>query len=95
MKICLALAAWICLVVTPAFADCVYGAKSKTNFQILDSNTLLLSGGFGGSIILKIYCCVYSSSSVTILKDSFCSFESSAIYIDGDVVAVRDVKKID
>jgi hypothetical protein len=95
MKFCLAVTAWLCFVAGPALADCVYGAKSKTRFQVLDSNTLLLTGGYGGTIIVKIYCCVYSSSSVTILKDDFCSYESSALYIDGNVTDVRDVKKVD
>lgn len=77
-----------------AHADCVYGAKSKTRFQALDSSTILLTGGYGGTIIAKIYCCVYSSSNVTVLKDDFCSFDDSVFYIDGEIKEVRDVKKI-
>ena len=49
----------------------------------------------GGQIIVKIFCCVRQSSNVTVLKDDFCSHDSSVLYIDGDVVDVRDVKKID
>ena len=78
----------------PVLADCVYGVKSKTQFQVVDNNTILLTGGYGGSILVKIFCCVYSSSSLTVLKDDFCSYESSALYIDGEVVDVRDVHKI-
>jgi len=84
----------IFLKINYAQADCVYGAKSKTRFQALDSSTILLTGGYGGTIITKIYCCVYSSSNVTVLKDDFCSFDDAVFYIDGEVKEVRDVKKI-
>ena len=39
-----------------ALADCVYGAKSKTKFTVLDNHTVILQGGYGGEIILKTYC---------------------------------------
>jgi hypothetical protein len=78
-----------------AMADCVSGAQSKTRFQTLDSETILLTGGYGGRIVIKIFCCAYASSNLTILKDDFCSFDSSVLYLDGEVVDVRDVKKID
>jgi len=29
----------------PSFADCVYGAKGKTKFTVLDSHTIILQGG--------------------------------------------------
>jgi hypothetical protein len=95
LKISLCVCALVLLGTSPLRADCAYGAKSKTQFQILDSNTILLTGGYGGQIVVKIYCCVMQSSNVTVLKDDFCSYESSVLYIDGNVIDVRDVKKID
>ena len=52
-------------------ADCVYNAKLKTKFQAITGDTVLLTGGFSGGILIKTYCCVYPSSKVIILKDSF------------------------
>jgi hypothetical protein len=54
--------------VTPAFADCVVGASMATRFQVLDSNTLILRGG--SEMLIKVFCCVYPGSSVSVLKDS-------------------------
>ena len=95
IKLVFVCVASIAIGCSTAMADCVYGAKSKTRFQALDSNTILLTGGYGGAIVVKIYCCVHSSSDVTVLKDDFCTYDSAVLYIDGEVVDVRDVKKID
>lgn len=78
-----------------ALADCVYWAKEKTRFQVLDSTTIFLTGGVGGSILTKIFCCIYKTSELAVLKDSFCSYDSAVFYIDGEVYDVRDVKKVD
>lgn len=83
------------LIASSAHAECVIGAKSKTQFQVLDSHTIMLSGGYGGQIILKSFQFFNSSSQVTILKDSFCDFEDAVLYIDGEPVDVQQVKKID
>ncbi len=94
MKRFFAAVACLYFVASPALADCVYGAKSKLRFQVLDNNTLFLTGGYGGDILIKIFCCVHSSSNVTVLKDDFCSYEENVLFIDGSAVGVRDVKKI-
>ncbi|QFR42875.1 hypothetical protein [Sulfurimonas xiamenensis] len=75
-------------------ADCVYGAKDKTNFVVLDSNSIVLKGGYGSDILIKTYCYIYSSSDVQILKDDFCDYESAIMYIDGEVCDANQVKKI-
>ncbi len=85
---------FISLLITVSQADCVYGAKDKTSFQVLDSNTLLLKGGYGSNIIIKTYAYFYSSSDVQVLKDSFCSYDSAVLYIDGEVVDAQKVTKI-
>lgn len=77
-----------------ALADCVYGAKDKTSYVVLDSHTIVLRGGYGGDILIKTFAFINSSSSVTVLKDSFCSYESSVLYIDGQTVDANDVKKL-
>ena len=86
----------ICIasLVTVSQADCVYGAKDKTSFQVLDGNTLMLKGGYGSNIIIKTYSYFYSSSNVQVLKDSFCSYDSAVLYIDGEVVNAQQVTRI-
>lgn len=87
----------ILLLLSPqvALADCVNGAKSKTSFTRLDSHTVILSGGYGPRILVKTFCFIYSSSNVTVLKDSFCSHESAVLYIDEEVCDARSVQKLD
>jgi hypothetical protein len=80
---------------TLSLADCVYGAKDKTSFTRLDSHTIILQGGYGSDIMIKTYCYIYQSSSVTMLKDDFCSYESSVLYIDGEACDANSVKKLD
>ena len=75
-------------------ADCVYNAKSKTSFRVLGSSTILLTGGYGSDILIKTYSYFYPSSSVTVLKDSFCSYDDSVLYIDDEVVDAQQVKKL-
>lgn len=75
-------------------ADCVYGAKDKSSFVVLDSHSIILKGGYGSDILVKTYCYIYSSPSVQILKDSFCDYESSIMYIDGEVCDAKQVKKL-
>ena len=77
-----------------AYSDCVINAKSKTKYVVLDGHTLILRGGFGADIIVKTFAFVNTGSQVTILKDSFCSFDGSALYIDGEVVQVNEVTNI-
>ena len=78
-----------------AFSDCVYGAKNKTSFQVLSSNSILLTGGYGSNILIKTFCFAYSSSNISVLKDSFCSYESSVLYIDDKACDVNEVTSID
>ncbi|MFM0236187.1 hypothetical protein [Paraburkholderia sediminicola] len=86
----------IALVIpSSGFADCVIGAKSKTTFSVLDSHTVILKGGYGPSIIVKTLSFVHTSSSLTVLKDDFCSSENAVLYIDGDVADAGQVTKID
>jgi len=77
-----------------AWADCVYGAKDKTSYTVLDSHTIMLSGGYGPDIIKKTYSFFNAASSVSVLKDSFCSYESAVLYVDGDVVDANNVTAV-
>ena len=80
---------------TSSFADCVVGAKQKTSFTVLDSHTLLLQGGPGPDIIIKTFAFILKTSTVKILKDDFCRYESAVLYIDEEVVDVNKVTKVD
>ncbi|WP_146610926.1 hypothetical protein [Polynucleobacter paneuropaeus] len=75
-----------------ANADCVYGAKSKTKFIVLDSHALILKGGYGKDILIKTFSFINSGSSISILKDDFCSYESAVLYIDGQLADANEVK---
>ncbi len=87
------LTALICMLsMNLAYADCVYGAKSKNKFVVLDSNTVILKGGYGKDILIKTFAFIYGSSSLSILKDDFCSYESAVLYVDGQVADVNEVK---
>jgi hypothetical protein len=77
-----------------AFADCVLNAKTKTQFIVLDSQTIILKGGIGGNILIKVLIPLTTASSVTVLKDNFCSYESAVLYIDGQIVDAQDVKQL-
>jgi hypothetical protein len=79
---------------TSVQADCVYGAKNKTSFKVLGSSTILLSGGYGQDILIKTYSYFYSTSDVTVLKDSFCSYDSAVLHIDGEVVDAQSVTSL-
>ncbi len=91
----LAACATLLALTTPSQADCVINAKSKTTFTRIDSHTLLLQGGTGPDIIIKTFAFIMQSSSITVLKDDFCSFESEVLLVDGDVVDVNQVTKVD
>jgi hypothetical protein len=78
----------------PSFADCVFGAKDKTKFTLLDNRTILLQGGSGSDIIIKTLTSINRASSITVLKDSFCSHENAVLYVDGEVLDVNQVTKV-
>lgn len=79
-------------VTARANADCVSGAKSARGFSIVGSNTIILTGVPGGNILLKTFHFFYAGDSITVLKDAFCSFELSVLYVDGEVVDVNEVR---
>lgn len=77
-----------------ASAGCILNAKSKTSYVVLDSHTILLKGGIGNDILIKSFAFFYSTSQVSVLKDNFCDYESSVLYVDGQVVDVQQVKSL-
>lgn len=80
-------------VVTVAHADCVFGAKNKTSYVVVDSNTIILKG-YGSDILIKTYSYISSFSNVMVLKDSFCSYGSNVLLIDGSPASVSDVTSL-
>jgi hypothetical protein len=75
-------------------ADCVTNAKSKTSYTVVANDTIILHGGFGPDIKVQFYGFVFQYSTVRVLKDHFCSFESAVIAIDGTPVDARKVTAI-
>ena len=76
-----------------ANADCVVGASIATSYSILDSSTIIINGP--SKMLIKTYChCFYAGTQITVLKDSFCSYDSAVLYVDGTAVDVQDVKRL-
>jgi len=75
-----------------AHADCVVGAKMTLNYVVLDAHTIILKVGNG--ILVKSLHFFNSASSVSVLKDSFCDYDSAVLYVDGEVVDVQQVKRM-
>jgi hypothetical protein len=77
-----------------AGADCVINAKLKQKFVILDAHTVVLTGGIGPDILIKTFAFFTGRPNLTVLKDSFCSYESAVLYVDGEVVDAQEVKDL-
>ena len=88
------LIAILLMLAAPCHAECVFGAKNKTSYTRLDSHTIMLTGGFGPDIIIKTLTIIMPMAEVRVLKDSFCSYETAVLYIDGEVVDVTQVTKV-
>lgn len=78
----------------PLYADCVQGATTKTRFQVINGNKILLTGGVGPDILIQVWGRVSRFSDIVVLKDYFCSYEEGVLLIDGKVVDVTTVKKV-
>ncbi len=64
-----------------------------SSFNILDSSTIILNGP--NKILIKTFCyCFLAGTNVTVLKDSFCSFESAVLYVNGTAVDAQEVKRL-
>ena len=81
-------------ITTNSFGDCVWGAKDKTYFTFVNNHTIILKGGLGSDILIKTYCTILRNSNIQVLKDNFCSYESSVLYIDGEVCDVNQVESL-
>lgn len=82
------------LAATTVHADCVFGASLTTTFRVLDSHTIVLYSGSSPKILIKTFSFIYPSSSVTVLKDSFCDYENAVLYVDGEAVDATQVKRL-
>ena len=80
---------------SPSLAGCVYGAESKDRYVLLDSHTIILQGSFGRDILIKTYAFMNDYSSITVLKDTFCSYESNVLYVDGNLADANQVEFLD
>ncbi len=78
---------------------CIFGAKDKTNYQVLKTGykaKILFSGGWGADFIIELEGSIYSEnlSDVYFIKDGFCSWEDNVIVIDDEVFGVAQVEKL-
>ena len=85
---------------TSVFADCVFGAKDKTSYKIIETGygaKIYFSGGYSSDFIIEISGSIYSSyiNEIYFLKDDFCDYESDVIVIDEEVFDILSVTEID
>jgi len=76
-------------------ADCVEGALNKNKFSRLNNHTVALTGGYGSPIVIKTDCRIKRNSSVSILKDSFCSASEAVLFVDGEECTAEHVSESD
>ncbi len=86
------------LTISTAFADCIYGAKDKESYKIIDTGygaKIYFSGGYGDDFIIELNGSIFGTiDEVYFIKDDFCNWEDDVIVIDGEVFGVRSVKKL-
>ena len=80
--------------------DCVYDAKSKTSYRVLETGygaKIYFSGGYGPDFVVKLSGSIYSKSlnGIYFIKDDFCSYEDNVLVIDDEVFGVQTVSKVD
>ena len=87
----------VLLFTLPGFAtaDCVEGALNKSKFSRLNNHTVALTGGYGSPIVIKTSCQINRNSTVSILKDSFCSASEAVLFVDGQECAADHVSESD
>lgn len=83
---------FLMLITSYVYGDCIVGAKLKLSYVVLDANTIMLTGGAGPDIIIKSFSFFNSGSRVQVLKDSFCDFQKTVLYVDGRLVDVQEVR---
>tara|TARA_B100001059_G_C17625742_1_gene471821 strand:+ start:277 stop:576 length:300 start_codon:yes stop_codon:yes gene_type:complete len=84
---------------TSVFADCVFGAKDKTSYKIIETGygaKIYFSGGYSSDFIIELSAPIYGSyiDEIYFLKDDFCDYESEVIVIDEEVFDVLSVTEI-
>ena len=79
--------------------DCVYGAKDKSEFQVLSTGyraKILFSEGVGSDFIIELDGSIYSKNPLEVyfIKDDFCNWEENVLVIDDEVFGVNTVEKL-
>lgn len=80
--------------------DCIYDAKDKTSYKILETGygaKIYFSGGYGSDFVIKINGSVYYKTvdEIYFIKNDFCDWEDDVIVIDDEVFGVQSVSRID
>ncbi|MDB4148616.1 hypothetical protein N9591_02595 [Flavobacteriaceae bacterium] len=80
--------------------DCIWGAKDKSGFKVLETGygaKIYFSGGYSDNFIIKLDGSLYSNvlDEVYFIKDEFCDWEDDVIVINDEVFGVQKVTKVD
>jgi hypothetical protein len=77
-----------------SMADCVDNAKSIDGFKIVDVHTILLLRGGSPAVTIKTDNFIAPDITLTVVKDHFCSFDTSAVLINDTLTAVTEVTAV-
>jgi hypothetical protein len=82
-----------------SYADCVYGAKDKSSYNVIKTGygaKILFSGSYGDDFIIEIDGSIYNETldEVYFIKDDFCNWDTDVIVINGEVFGVKSVDKV-
>jgi hypothetical protein len=82
------------------YADCVRGAKDKTEYKVINTGygaEILFSGGYGADFIIELDGSIYYETldEIYFIKDDFCDWDSDVIVIDGEVFGVKTVSQLE
>ena len=80
--------------------ECVWGAKDKTSYKVLETGygaKVYFSGGYGSAFVVKLDGSIYTKTfnEVYFIKDDFCDYEDDVLVIDDEVFGVQTVTKVD
>lgn len=80
-------------------ADCIWGAKDKTEYKVINTGygaEIYFSGGYGYDFIIELDGAIYYETldEIYFIKDDFCDWDSDVIVIEGEVFGVKSVSQL-
>ncbi|AOI92086.1 hypothetical protein [Burkholderia pseudomultivorans] len=89
-----AICAFAMLIANTASAECVVSQSTATHVQVIDSGTLLIYGGAAGHTMMRSLTPLLPGGQFAIGKDSFCDFDSSALFMNGQPILIQEIRHL-